>query len=148
MINLLQRLYLFIIFIWSLLNFFFEVDSIKFFEKKIGLISSKWLSFIFILILSFEVVLFLSNDGDEVIEVLVKIDSLCIIESEFLGEGLQLFWVSSCSDVNREVFYGSPEVLAMDLTQQLNELFSILCPLLLLMRKHSLKLVNDEIIGA
>lgn len=103
MINLLQRLYLFIgfNFNWSLFNlFFFEVDSIKFFKKVIGLISTKWLSLILVLILSLEVVLLLTNNGDEVVEVLVEINSFRIIESVLFAERLQLFWVSSRSDVN------------------------------------------------
>ena len=80
MINFLQRLYLFSIINWILLNFFFfEVDAIKLFKEIIGLVSTKRLSFILILILPLEVVLFFSDDGDEVIEVLVKVDSFCII---------------------------------------------------------------------
>lgn len=119
MINLLQRLYLLIgfNFNWCLFNFFFEVDSIKFFKKIVGLISPKWLSFILVLILPLKVVLFLANNRDEVIEVLVEIDSFRVIEPVFFGKRLQLFWVSSRSDVNREVFYACPEGLSVDLGQ-------------------------------
>lgn len=61
--------------------------------------------------------LLLTYDRDEVIEVLVEIDSFRVIESVFFGERLQLFWVSSRPDVNREVFYVCPEGLSVDLGQ-------------------------------
>lgn len=80
-IAFIQRLYFLISlsFNWRLLVFFFEVNSIQFLQKIVGLISAKGFFLIFVLILPFEVVLFLSDNGDEVIEVLVEIDSFRIV---------------------------------------------------------------------
>jgi hypothetical protein len=96
----------------------------------------------------FEIVGLVSDNWDEIIEMLVEVNALRIVKSEFVVRmSLGLSRITASAQVRSKVLYSFLESFTLNASEQFQQVLAFLC-CCLLRGDDGFELVDDEIVGA